>query len=194
MSLESGGLKPDPETQLLASGNNIGYPYYDLDTARFRAFGGSSHSWHVDLKQNDIEGVRLRPLDSIDFEKRDWVPYSGWPITKTDLNPYYKKAHQVFKIGPYNYDVDFWNDNSQNRDTLFDENHFKPKIFQFARKDVFYSDYRKELEEADNISVYLNSTVLKIHLNEYANMTDSVLVRSKLDRTFSIKAKYFILA
>ena len=42
----------------------------------------------------DRTGVRYVDLDAIDFEKRDWVPYSGWPITKEDLIPFYKRAHE----------------------------------------------------------------------------------------------------
>jgi len=34
--LEGGGLKPDQETQALAMGENIGHPYFSLDTARIR--------------------------------------------------------------------------------------------------------------------------------------------------------------
>src|SRR5271166_7111306 len=28
----------------------------------------------------------------LDFETRDWVAHSGWPISKSDLDPYYHKA------------------------------------------------------------------------------------------------------
>ena len=42
---------------------------------------------HVPLPAGG-EGVRLRGMDRIDFEKRGWVPYSGWPGQKKDLDPY----------------------------------------------------------------------------------------------------------
>lgn len=75
--LESGGFDYDEETQSLYEGKNIGLPYFSLDQARLRFFGGSTNHWN---------GM-CAPLDPIDFEKRDWIPYSGWPISG--------KEHQV---------------------------------------------------------------------------------------------------
>lgn len=72
--LESGGLKPDQETQALYRGENIGHPYFTLDSARARYFGGSTNRWHIAIGDNCV-GARMRPLDEIDFEERDWVPY-----------------------------------------------------------------------------------------------------------------------
>ena len=80
--LESGGLKPDKQSHALNWGENIGLPYYDLDVARARFFGGCCNRWHVALGNRQL-GARIRPLDGIDFEERDWVPYSGWPFGKS---------------------------------------------------------------------------------------------------------------
>lgn len=50
----------------------------------FSGYGGTSNLWH---------GV-LAPMDQIDFEKREWVSHSGWPITLKELEPYYCEASQ----------------------------------------------------------------------------------------------------
>jgi choline dehydrogenase-like flavoprotein len=92
--LESGGLKAEKETQSLYQGENVGHPYYPLDTARGRQFGGSSSRWLLELGEGRIGG-RLHPLSQIDFDQRDWVPYSGWPFDKTHLDPYYERAQSV---------------------------------------------------------------------------------------------------
>ncbi len=107
--IESGGEKADKATQALYWGENIGIPYFPLDTARARFLGGSSHYWGVRLVGNGL-GVRLRPLDPIDFETREWVPYSGWPFDKAHLDPYYERAQTVCRIGPYSYDPRAWTD------------------------------------------------------------------------------------
>jgi len=78
--LESGGEKFKHPAQWLNIGYNIGRPYLDLVSTRHRMLGGSTYKWY-----------RLCwPLDPIDFEKRDWVPYSGWSFEKSDLDPYYE--------------------------------------------------------------------------------------------------------
>ena len=67
--LEAGGMDFEQATQDLCLGDNLGMEYYELEHSRLRFFGGTTNIW----------GGRSIPLDRIDFEKRDWVPYSGWP-------------------------------------------------------------------------------------------------------------------
>lgn len=88
--LESGGLDYEPATADLNAGRNAGEDYYELDHARLRLFGGTTAIW----------GGRCAELDPIDFEKRAWVPHSGWPVTAADLAPYYREARAVFGLSP----------------------------------------------------------------------------------------------
>ena len=96
--LESGGLDFEQPTQDLYRGANVGMPYYDLDQSRLRFFGGTIGIW----------GGRCALLDPIDFERREWVPHSGWPIARGDLDPYYRVAHRQFELGDFNYERDIW--------------------------------------------------------------------------------------
>ncbi len=86
--VESGGRDFDAQTQKLSGGENIGEDYYDLETTRLRLFGGTAAIW----------GGRCAELDPIDFEQRDYLPHSGWPITKADLDPYYEKAYAALGL------------------------------------------------------------------------------------------------
>ena len=112
--IESGGLKPDQETQALAVGENIGHPYFSLDTAHFRCLGGTSTRWDIATGNNNF-GARMRPLDTIDFEERDWVPYSGWPFPKSHLDPFYQRAQKICKIEPPSFSVEDWEEKSVKR-------------------------------------------------------------------------------
>src|SRR6266702_8167288 len=67
--LESGGMDYEPETQALYEGQSIGRPFLDLTICRLRFFGGTTNHW----------GGWCLPLDEIDFEARDDLPYHGWP-------------------------------------------------------------------------------------------------------------------
>jgi choline dehydrogenase-like flavoprotein len=98
--VESGGLEPDEATQALYQGAIVGQPYFDLDVTRLRYFGGSTNHW----------GGWCAPLHDIDFEARDWVPHSGWPIARHDLEPYYAAAQLLVEIGPPTYDPLVWQD------------------------------------------------------------------------------------
>ena len=92
--LESGGSTYDASTQALYAGTETGVPFIKLDAGRLRYLGGSSNHW----------GGYCRPLDTIDFEKRDWLPYSGWPFGREALEPHYARAQSLVEAGPFVYD------------------------------------------------------------------------------------------
>ncbi len=43
------------------------------------------------------------PFDPIDFEVRDYVPNSGWPISYADLEPFYIRANAFCEAGAFAY-------------------------------------------------------------------------------------------
>ena len=74
--LESGGFEDETDTQALYEIESSGAPRtIDQHLIRRRIFGGSSHVW----------SGRCAPFDPLDFEKRPWVPYSGWPMTDSEI-------------------------------------------------------------------------------------------------------------
>src|SRR5918992_202147 len=83
--LESGGLQFDLKTQDLNRGEVVGLPYFPLEAARLRYFGGSTNHW----------GGLCRPFQAADFEARSWIPNSGWPIRMSDVDPYSRSAGRV---------------------------------------------------------------------------------------------------
>ena len=88
--LESGGLDYEAATADLNAGRNVGEPYYELDKARLRFFGGTTAIW----------GGRCAVLDPIDLERRPWVPHSGWPFGIDELRPYYDASRQLLDLPP----------------------------------------------------------------------------------------------
>ena len=88
--IESGGLDYEAATAELNAGQTVGEPYYDLDKARLRFFGGTTAIW----------GGRCAELDPIDFKVRPWVKYSGWPFGYDDIRPYYESARQLLGLPP----------------------------------------------------------------------------------------------
>ena len=65
-----------------------------LTHSRIRSFGGSTNIW---------SGL-CRPVEENAFEHRPWVPYSGWPLKREELIPYFEHAQRICKLGPFNYD------------------------------------------------------------------------------------------
>ena len=177
--LESGNLKSDPDTQKLYHGENTGdlinsYQQY-LYISRLRYFGGSTNHW----------AGFCRPLDAIDFEKRSWIPYSGWPITKEQLDPYYKRATSYLGIKNFQSDQPSF---------MKDSKIFIGKEFHIASKLRFGQYYLKDLQRSSNIQLILNANVSHIRLNQEATYVNTIEVQSLLKNIFFVKAKQYILA
>ena len=96
--LEGGGFGYDPKIQDLYAGKTTGQPYYPLMSSRLHYFGGTTGHW----------AGFCSPMDQIDFAKRNWVPQSGWPVSRADMDPYYERAHKNLELGPYKYDMAYW--------------------------------------------------------------------------------------
>jgi choline dehydrogenase-like flavoprotein len=94
--LESGGLEPERATQDLYAGSVADERLHSPpDRYRQRRFGGTTTIW----------GGRCMPLDPIDFEYRDYVPHSGWPIDRSALTPHYIHANALCEAGEFEYTV-----------------------------------------------------------------------------------------
>lgn len=92
-------LETGPDAEQLNRIDNVGAPRVEPQRlVRRREFGGSSMAW----------SGRCTPLDDIDFEARDWVPGSGWPITPADLRPHLEAAAAIFDLGEQEYGEGLW--------------------------------------------------------------------------------------
>ncbi len=182
--LEGGGFKYENELQNLYRGTSTGQKYYPLFGTRLHYFGGTTGHW----------GGMCAPFDDIDFMKRDWVPESGWPITKQDLDPFYAKAHEVLQLGPYEYDLNYWQKELPNLNPFpIDENVIWNKMWQFnaARFGTLYKD---EIINSANIHLYSYANVVEILTNENVSVVNQVVIKNHAGKTHTVKAKQFVLA
>jgi choline dehydrogenase-like flavoprotein len=191
--IESGGLQPDKQTQSLYHGENVGHPYYELDSARARFFGGSSHYWHCAMGRQRL-GVRLHALDAIDFEKREWVNRSGWPFPKSHLDPYYQRANRLFAIDNGSNEASAWEIPSSAPRLPLDHGKVETTIFHFGQRKFFCEDYRKELETARNIHVFLYANVLEVETDEQAGRVTALRVKTLNGNQCRVRARIFVLA
>jgi choline dehydrogenase-like flavoprotein len=90
--LEAGGFKPSEETQDYYRGD-ASAPHPAAADYRRVAFGGTTSIW----------GGRCVPFDPIDFERRDYVANSGWPITYREIADYYPRALEYCDAGRFDF-------------------------------------------------------------------------------------------
>jgi choline dehydrogenase-like flavoprotein len=183
--IESGGLAYDDKSQSLYQGENIGLPSFDLNVNRLRYFGGTTNHW----------AGHCRPLDAIDFEKRNWIPHSGWPIGRRELDPYYLRAQPIVGLGPYEYEnLGFWQNELKLPNLQFNENRLSTVVYNQSPPTRFGQAYRSELKNAANIGVYLSANVLEITSNSNGSKVTSLKLACIDGPTLSATAKIFVLA
>lgn len=173
--LESGGMKFDHKTQSLYQAENYGREYPSMEFTKRRQFGGSTVAWFG----------RCRPLDPLDFEKRSWVPGSGWPFSKSELDPYYARAKEHCQLPSDNYDV---------KADYFDHNGLQTKRFYFSPPTDFGETYRNEINNSHNINIFLHANAVHIAVEKDGTRAQGVKCRTLAGKTFHLSAKIVILA
>jgi choline dehydrogenase-like flavoprotein len=183
--LESGNFSFEQETQSLYSGNNVGLPYFPLDACRLRFFGGTANHW----------GGVCAPFEPIDFEAREGIPHTGWPITKQDLDPYYDEAASFCRLNSYEWDVGQWAEMNE-MVTRFSsgplENTLK-KITDSIERNLG-AIYREDITGPDNVDTYINANVTGIVSNESGREVEHVDVATLQGNRFELRARHFVLA
>ncbi|HEY9643015.1 MAG TPA: hypothetical protein V6C57_21175, partial [Coleofasciculaceae cyanobacterium] len=188
--VESGGLDEEPDTQALYEIESVGVPrVMQQDIIRSRIFGGSSHIWTG----------RCAPFDPLDFQARPWIPHSGWPINREQLDPYLERAGVNLGLGPHCYDEQLWELFKAPRPTpLLDEQVLKPVFWQFSKSikepgqpTRFGRHFMPS--NAPNINVLLHANVTHLNTNETGTCLESIEVSTLENKRGSIKAKAIIL-
>ena len=188
--LESGGLHADPLTQSLYAGEVVGQDLGRPDENRNRFLGGSSNCW----------GGWCKPLDPWDFEARPWVPHSGWPIGRAELDPFYERAHRKLQLGPYRYEPAFWEETLLRSEALglfpLDPaaDPLVNVIDQFSPPTRFGQAYREELKRAAAIRLLLYANAVEIQTDGTARHVERVEVATLEGGRFSVAAQFFVLA
>ena len=184
--LESGGMNLETETQDLYKGEILDPNHGALEEQRQRQLGGTTNVW----------GGRCATFDTLDFEHRPYVPYSGWPISKQDLDPYYQRAHDYCELGAYTYDVrealgadtpemiPGWNSEAISTD----------KLWLFSPPTNFKTKYGKFLKQSPPVTTYLHANCLKIITNSEGNTIDYLECASLEKNNFIVRAQTYILA
>jgi choline dehydrogenase-like flavoprotein len=182
--LESGGLDFERETQDLYRGANIGMPYYELDNSRLRFFGGTVAIW----------GGRCALLDPIDFERREWVPHSGWPIDRSDLDLYYRQAHAQLELGAFNYEDEVWKALGV-EDPSFDPARLDTVLWRFDEStERFTAKRRGDIINSPNIRVLLHANAVKVAAGSEGRSVDHILVQPLGGEPRQVRARQYVLA
>ena len=185
--LEAGGRHAENATQALYAGFVSDERLHSPpDKYRQRRFGGTTTIW----------AGRSMPLDAIDFEARDYVPHSGWPITLDALQPFYPKANALCEAGAFAYTTDAaFGAALPPMIAGFESRHFTTdQLERFSCPTDFGARYGHKLAKAANVRVLLHANVTHLQLDPGGRTVVAAVARSLSGRTATINAPRFILA
>lgn len=155
--MEAGDVDFTARSQRVYQGEIVGLDYYDPEISRLRYFGGSSNHW----------GGRCRGLDAVDFEPKPYLPLSGWPIGKADLDPYAAAVEEILELAPGDRFAD-----SPLEGTPLREIFYRQSPVRFNAK------YRAELTAAPRIHVVLNANLVDLRLEDGLRAVAGAVFRS----------------
>ncbi|MBI1767594.1 MAG: GMC family oxidoreductase [Bacteroidetes bacterium] len=183
--LEGGGFNVESKMQDLYRGKNIGQRYYPLHSQRLHYFGGTSGHW----------AGFCSPYDPIDFKKRDWVDYSGWPIQLGDLLPYYEPAGKIVELDSANFELEHWKKTDPELAPLpLDEKVLWNKMWQFSPPTRFGTRYKDTILKARNIFLYTYANVVNLETDDSVSAVKQVHIRNLAGKEHTVKAKCFVMA
>jgi choline dehydrogenase-like flavoprotein len=185
--LESGGFEPDAATQDLYAGSVADARMHSPpDRYRQRRFGGSTTIW----------GGRCMPFDAIDFETRDFIAHSGWPIGLDAVLPYYPRANRVCEAGEFAYQAPTaFRTPPRPMMAGFTSTHFTTDALErFSCPTDFGARYAHKLRAARNIRVVLHANVTHLQANEAATSITSLRVQTLEGRRLEARARRTVLA
>lgn len=189
--LETGDLTRKDEAEALRRGV-AGDAGYDPFEVRHKQFGGTANGWGLAIGPR-VDHCRYAPFDEVDFERRDWLPDSGWPFAREELVPYYRRACDACGIGPFEFDGAAWERPDAPR-LPFPGGRLDTTMFQFGSKEHFVRAHRELGGRSERVKCFLNATAVELHADEGASAVRWVEAATLAGGRFRVEADTFVLA
>ena len=179
--IESGGLDHHDTTADFNRGEIVGHEYHPLEHSRLRFFGGTTAIW----------GGRVAEYDAIDFERRDWVPHSGWPFGPAEIHNYLAEARAL--LG-----VDGVDTGRLPRPPLLQRLSSEELAVRWwcfdPAFDRFTIDRAEDIQDDPRCTLLLHATVREIVLSADAGSVERLDIRTPSGRSIDIRARHYLLA
>lgn len=195
--LESGRVDFDPATQALARLDSVGKPLRTPDPhggftpyldpvfrgeSRIRQFGGTSTIWTG----------KWRALDALTFDRRPWIPHSGWPVGVDELRPFYVEVAREYGLG--DADACARDATSRRLDEMCAAGGLTTSLLYWQRDALSFGSFLTGLRRSPHVDVVLGATVTEILLADGRERVRSVDARSLDGRRLTLSADTFVLA
>jgi choline dehydrogenase-like flavoprotein len=181
--LEGGARGVDERTQSLYRSEVVGLAHHGIHTMRFRTFGGTTTRWPGEVL----------PLFDLDFEHRDWVPDSGWPVGRDELDAYYRRASESLSVPTFPRRLaDAW-PGALPPAPAFDQGRVTPFFSEHAPQPDFARAYGRQLALSEDVEVVLAANVVELVADQATSYVQAARARSLDGVEVEVDAGFFVV-
>jgi choline dehydrogenase-like flavoprotein len=180
--LESGRMRRTKHADALKEVVSTGLPIKEY--SRERVLGGASTTW---------AGLSA-PLDPIDMVERPWLDAPGWPIDRSELEPFWEQAAERFQFPTAN---DF---GPEGFGALRDRGRATPrfdgleeKVFMACDEPQRFGKLLRPLYESEAVDLYLDASVTALVGDGERGRIASARVRTSSGRDLRVTARHFVI-
>ena len=168
--VEAGGLEWSDESQQIYDAKTVGDPYYELDVARLRYFGGTTNHW---------SGL-CRTFEREDFNRGYLGDKYKWPIAFEELDQYRVEACEILEIP------------SDFQDAPPSESDIESISFYYSPPVIFGTKYFDKLVGNPLVHVFLNSNLVDVAYS--GERLTSIKIASYNGGSSSVISRNFVFA
>jgi choline dehydrogenase-like flavoprotein len=183
--LEAGGLRAEIDSADYYAGTATD-PHPDPTQYRRTAFGGTTSVW----------GGRCVPLEPIDFERRDYVPESGWPISYAEVAQYYPRALTYCDAGKFDFSIAGALARPSPTIGGFDDDGgiVTEHIERYSLPTDFGKRYREQIAKSANVTAVLYARCIKLHKRPGDDAIECVDLIDRAGRVRRLASRVVVLA
>ncbi|MGD0808485.1 MAG: GMC family oxidoreductase [Acidimicrobiales bacterium] len=191
--LERGDVTEEPDADLTSDLEFESPNFPSPALALHNQFGGMAAIWNCLLPDGVTHAARYLPLDPIDFETRDWVPHSGWPITFDQMAPYYDRARTWCGIASFDFHGPL--PDSGRTPLSSPSGALLTRLDQFGPATAFTRQPLVQLTKSGHVQVVTNATAVQVMSGDGADdgMAETS-VRAHGGTPFTVRSRFVVVA
>lgn len=159
----------------------VGRAHDGIRLGRSVGLGGTTNLW----------GGQLVEFNPVDFNGRDWLAGSKWPISHADIAPYFPLTFEALGIPPQaQNDAAVWNGLNQTPPNL--KHGTRVVLTRWMKTPNVSMHFDKQVDENPNLHVVLNATVVAVEGDQ--QKVTSLAVQDSSGQIHSVAGGQFVLA
>ncbi len=181
--IERGGMNESPDQESEKASYITGHPFSGHLEGRYFGLGGTSEYW----------GGQALPLEDDVFTQKDWVDYSGWPISAEDIKLYYSKAERLLKVDQVSYDADVFKLRSL-PPLHWDQSAIKLHFSKWSPRPNLKPNLIELCSQHTTTHILLHAVTTSIEYDLEAQQVKNIKIQNHLGKKGTVRASHYVLA